>query len=293
MEFNETSHEIFKTSDNVNLLIRSWLPDDDPKAVILAIHGGMAHGGDYVTPALYFKDKNIATFAPDLRWHGTYPKHNKNGKVVFHINSYNQYAQDIHEIYTKIKKRYPDKPIFIMSHSNGSLISLYYGLTIGQNSEIAGYIVSSPWLSNKVQVPLYLKAASKIIAKVMPGFAIEPEPLTEHLTHDKDITKRHYADENSGLRATKVSAKLGVESEKTQKFVLDNIAKWDKFPVYAFIAGNDYLADPDVSEAALKRIPGNLVKIKRYNKNFHENYNEINRDEIFDNISRWMETLAI
>jgi alpha-beta hydrolase superfamily lysophospholipase len=291
MEFNETSHEIFKTSDNVNLLIRSWLPDDDPKAVILAIHGGMAHGGDYVTPALYFKDKKIATFAPDLRWHGTYPQHNKNGKVVFHINSYNEYAKDIHEIYKEIKQRYQDKPLFIMSHSNGSLISFYYGLTIGKQSEIAGYIVSSPWLSNKVQIPFYLKAASKIIAKIMPEFTIEPEQLTEHLTHDKDITKRHYADEKSGLRATKVSAKLGVESEKAQKFVLDNIAKWKNFPVYAFIAGDDYLADPDVSEAALKSIPGDLVKIERYEKNFHENYNEINRDEIFDNISRWMETL--
>ena len=35
-------------------------------SMLLALHGGMAHAGDYVTPALYFRQHGIATVAYDL-----------------------------------------------------------------------------------------------------------------------------------------------------------------------------------------------------------------------------------
>ena len=98
MNFSETKTEIFQADEKTKLLVYEWLPDKDVKAVMIGIHGGMAHGGDWVTPALYFKEKGVATYAPDLRWHGTYPKYNEKGKVFFHINSYDEYVDDIHKL---------------------------------------------------------------------------------------------------------------------------------------------------------------------------------------------------
>ena len=57
MDFQETKCEIFNADENTRLLTRVWLPEDTPKAIFIAIHGGMAHAGDWVTPALYFKEK--------------------------------------------------------------------------------------------------------------------------------------------------------------------------------------------------------------------------------------------
>ena len=87
MSFSETKTELFQADAKTKLLVYEWLPDQEVKVVMIGIHGGMAHGGDWVTPALYFKEKGVATYAPDLRWHGTYPKYNEKGKVFFHINS--------------------------------------------------------------------------------------------------------------------------------------------------------------------------------------------------------------
>ncbi len=56
MRFSETRLDILKTGDGLELDIHIWEPDT-PKAILLAGHGGLAHAGDYVTPALFFKKR--------------------------------------------------------------------------------------------------------------------------------------------------------------------------------------------------------------------------------------------
>ncbi len=289
MNFSETKTELFQADGSTNLLVYEWLPETEPKAVMIAIHGGLAHGGDWVTPALYFKEKGVATYAPDMRHHGTYDKHNPGGKIFFHIDSYDVYVKDVQKFYEWVKTRHPGKPVFIISHSNGALISLYYGLTVGKNEDIRGFIISSPWLVNRVKISEVLKMISKVIARLSPTFSIKPPDLTDQLTRDETITRRHHQDEQKGLRGTKVSAKLGVESEKTQAWVLANMKNWDKFPLFAVIAGADELADSAASQTALKAISGKLLTMIVHENNFHENFNEINRDETFATIWTWLE----
>ncbi len=60
MRFSESGMDVLKTSDGTELDIHIW-DAEKPKAVIMAIHGGLAHAGDYVTPALYFKERSIST----------------------------------------------------------------------------------------------------------------------------------------------------------------------------------------------------------------------------------------
>jgi alpha-beta hydrolase superfamily lysophospholipase len=175
-----------------------------------------------------------------------------------------------------------------MGHSNGSLISLKYALSLGKNEEIKGFILSSPWLKNRVEISPMMVFFSKIIAKFFPKFAITPESLNDKLTHDSEITRRHHEDERKGLRGTQVSAKLGVESLKCQKWVMENIQNWTKYPLLSVIAGQDCIADPIVARDVLEVIPEELHKPCFYKDNFHENYNEINRDEIFNTILSWM-----
>jgi len=268
-----------------------WLPEKNVKAVMLGIHGGMAHGGDCVTPALYFKEKGVATYAPDLRWHGTYPKYNENGKVFFHVNSYDEYVDDIHKLYSWVKERHPKVPIFIICHSNGALIALKYGLILAKKTDIKGFIVSSPWLVNRVKIPAALKTIAKLIAEIYPTFAVKAPALTDVLTHDEKITARHHQDEKLGLRGTMASAKLGVESEKTQAWVLENMKTWERFPMFAVLAGDDQLADPQSSKNALNSMPSNLLTLIVHEKNYHENFNEVNRNETFGAIGTWMQKI--
>ena len=289
MSFSQTKTELFQADERTKLLTYEWLPDSEVKAVMIGIHGGMAHGGDWVMPALYFKERGIATYAPDLRYHGTYPQYNRGGKVFFHIDSYDDYVADVQNFYRFVRQRHPNVPVFIICHSNGGLIGLKYGLSAAKNEDIRGFIVSFPWLENRVKVSPALKAIAKVMAGVHPTFAVKAPPVTDKLTHDESITARHYRDEKSGLRGTTVSAKLGVESEKTQAWVIRNMKNWERFPVFAVIAGKDELADPLGSREALNSIPSQLLTMVVHEKNYHENFNEVNREETFGEIWLWMQ----
>jgi len=290
--FSQTKCEIFQADEKTKLMAHIWLPAKKPRAIFIAIHGGMALAGDWVTPALYFKEKGVATYALDLRWHGTYAQLNEGGKVFFHINSYDEYENDINKFYEWVREKNPKIPIFIISHSNGGLIALKYGLNRAKGTDIAGFVVSSPWLKNKVAISPVVIFISKFLAKIKPMFEVTPPAVTDKLTHDEKITARHYEDEKLGLRGTTVSAKLGVESMKTQEWVLNNISRWEKFPVFTVIAGQDHLADPATSEEAMRKIPANLLTLKKYEDNYHENFNEVNRNELFKKIWDWMNNVC-
>ena len=104
MDYGETKYEIFQPDGKTNLASHIWLPEGKPKAILLAVHGGMAFAGDWKNTALYFKSKGLATYALDLRWHGDFPKNNPGGKNFFHIDSYDTYSKDIDFYLKNIKE---------------------------------------------------------------------------------------------------------------------------------------------------------------------------------------------
>ena len=51
------------------------------------------------------------------------------------------------------------------------------------------------------------------------------------------------------------------------------------------------LADPEVSINAMNQIPQELLHMIKYPENYHENFNETNRNEIFANAYDWMQKI--
>jgi alpha-beta hydrolase superfamily lysophospholipase len=130
-----------------------------------------------------------------------------------------------------------------------------------------------------------------VIAAIAPRLAVKPESLTDKLTHDPEITARHHADESIGLRGTKATVRVGMESQRAQAWLLEHIHEWARYPIFAVLAGQDYLADFRTSEATLRKIPPKLLTLKIYEENYHENFNELNREEIYEEILTWVKAL--
>ncbi len=281
MQFSETGMDTLKTPDGLSLDIHRWDPKK-PKAVILAIHGGLAFAGDYVTPALYFMKKGIATAAYDLRGH-------KQKKV--HIQSFTQFLDDTALFLEWVKGAYKKLPVIVMGHSMGGLIAANFGIRYAAGEErIKGYVLSSPYYGNKVAVPGIMLAMVGVISTLLPRMTIPMEDFTGVLTHDPEIAKRRKKDQAEGLQAMQASARFGNELLNAQKWVAGNIARWNK-PVFAVVAGDDRLADPAVSDTLLHKLRPELLTYMFCKDNYHENLNELNREEIFAKIHGWMKKL--
>jgi alpha-beta hydrolase superfamily lysophospholipase len=111
--------------------------------------------------------------------------------------------------------------------------------------------------------------------------------LTDQLTHDGAITARHHADERDGIRATEITVRFGNALTQAQQGLAARMPAWSQ-PLFAVVAGADQLADADAAEAMLKSVPASLLTYRRYPQNFHENFNELNREQIFADILAWM-----
>jgi alpha-beta hydrolase superfamily lysophospholipase len=259
--------------------IHIWEPAATaPRAVILAIHGGMAHGGDYVTPALYFRQHGIATVAYDLCGHQDARRVDIPG---FHV-----FLDDSVLFLQWVKRSYPDVPIYVMGHSMGALIATHLGLGhFAGDAAIKGFILSSPYYVNAIKVSPVLLALSGVLGALAPRMKVPLASLTDMLTHDSTITARHHADERDGIRATEITVRFGNALTRAARAGgtyagTHRCSPWWPAPIK--------LADADAGEAMLKLVPPALLTYQRHAQNYHENFNELNREQIFADILQWM-----
>lgn len=281
MRFSEDRLSRLKCSDKLERPIHIWEPQQ-PRAVILALHGGLAHAGDYVTPARFFRDRGIATVSYDMHGH--------DGKRRVDIPGFDVFLDDGELFLHWVKKNYEGLPVFVMGHSMGALIATWLGLErFPRDPDIRGFILSSPYYVNAIKVPKLLLMFSDVLARFAPTAKVPIGSFTNVLTHDRAITERHLADERDGIRAVEATMRFASALSSAQAGLPARISAW-RYPLFAVVAGDDKLADARASETMLKSIDSHLLEYHYYPDNYHENFNETNREKIFADVLRWMES---
>jgi len=275
MRFGEDAQDSFAGRAGAPRTVHLWEPPA-PRAVLLALHGGMAHGGDWVTPARWFRAQGIATAAYDLCGHAA-------GRRV-DIPAFDVFLEETSLFLAWVRARYPGVPVFVIAHSMGGLIAARWGLA--QSAGIAGFILSSPYFVNAIAVPAVLRHLSAVLAHMAPRMKVPLAALTDVLTHDGAITARHHRDEADGIRATEVSVRFAHALQQAQRGL--SLAGWHH-PLYAVLAGQDKLADTAAAQRLLADVPPQLLTCRVEPDNYHENFNEVNRDDVFGAIALWID----
>jgi alpha-beta hydrolase superfamily lysophospholipase len=136
--FSEDRFATFKGRHGAERKIHIWEPQQPVAGVLLAIHGGLAHAGDYVTPALYFKQHGYATVAFDLCGH-------ENARRV-DIPDFGIFVEEVELFLHWVKQHFQGAPVFIMGHSMGALIATRFGLErLERDPLVQGFVLSSPY----------------------------------------------------------------------------------------------------------------------------------------------------
>jgi hypothetical protein len=260
--------------------VRLW-EAANPRAVIVAIHGGMSHAGDYATVGAYFREQAVTTISFDLTGHGQ--------KARIDIPSFGVFLDDAERMLAWVRSEYPTLPVFLMGHSMGALIATHLEITGRLGTfDVRGVMLSSPYYANAIPVPALVVRLSGLLAALFPTAKVPMTSLTEWLTHDATIIQRHYRDEQLQRRGTEASMRFGRNLLEAQSALGGNLSHW-QHPVFAVVAGADKLADANISRQMLDTIPEALRTLHYFPENFHENFNETNRDDVFASIWQWMQ----
>lgn len=110
---------IIKAKDGYELLLNVY-DIKNPKAVIQVAHGMEEHQGRYKEFAKIMNDNGYAVVSADMRGHG---KHAKALGFFKRKEGYKALVQDQVKITNYIKRKYPDLPLYLFSHSMGTIIS--------------------------------------------------------------------------------------------------------------------------------------------------------------------------
>lgn len=267
-----TSTTTISTPDGA-LYAETFLPSTDPKGVVLVTHGYAEHCGRYREVAHVLVKEGWAALTYDVRGHGQSPG------VRGFIERFDTYLADLRAAYTRAQQLAPGKPIVLLGHSHGSLITLR-ALCSDNPPQVTCAIVSSPYLGLRLAVPGYKKVLARVASRVAPSLAQPSSLRVEDLTTDKQKQAERSADKLCFDIAT---ARWYTEASAAQLYVLEHAARI-RVPTTWLVGAADPIADPAASRKVADRVPKaqyhDLIGLK------HEVFNEVDRGKVFSQLTQ-------
>lgn len=139
----QTKQFQFALSDGGSAHVHRWLPEGEAIAVLQIIHGMAEHGGRYARLAQALTDAGYAVYAQDLPGHGrTARAPDELGHFADH-NGWNFALGQINQLRQHIEHAHKNLPLFVLGHSMGSFLLQDYLVEHGRGLEGAVFSASS------------------------------------------------------------------------------------------------------------------------------------------------------
>ncbi len=268
----------FKGIRNLRIYYQCWLPESKPKAVLLIVHGLAEHSGRYMNVVNHFVPLGYAVYGIDHIGHGK-----SDGSRVY-VQRFEDFTDTLKTFYDMIRDWQPEKPIFLVGHSMGGLISSIY--LLDHQEELSGAVLSGP----SVKVPDNISSATILVAKLfstlMPKLgliALEAEGVSR----DPAVVQAYL---NDPLVYTgKTTARLGAELLKAMKRVAVDASRIT-LPILIVQGGEDRLVDPDGAQMLHDTVGSVDKTLKIYDGLYHEVFNEPERLKVLGDVEAWLES---
>jgi len=266
----------FQGAQETELYYQAWYPSDQPKAVVVGVHGHGDHSGGLRNIVQHLVSKGYAWYGLDLRGHGR--SHGRRG----HIQSWTDYRGDLHTFVTMVREREPGLPIFLIGHSLGGLISLEYSIHYPEG--LSGITIICPPLSFSRFSPLMAQII-KVFSRIKPDYVTKQKSHYTKLTRDAEIIKSLAADP---LRHEEMTVRLANEIFKMQIWMQDH-ARDLKVPFLMLQGLADLITPPEGTHQFFCAVPYSNKEYREYEETPHRPFDDINRAEVLVHISGWLD----
>jgi alpha-beta hydrolase superfamily lysophospholipase len=273
----------FQDEQGIEIKFYEW-PVADPKAVIQIAHGLGEHARRYDQMAAVLNRAGFSVYADDHRGHGQTGLGQIERKQIKKLGNLGQGGMDatfkqVLDFSKLIKSENPGKPLIFIGHSWGSFIAQK---VINKSSDLYDAVVLS---GSALTMPGYLAAGDfNKVWKKLPG-----STGYEWLSRDVEVQKKFVADPLTFLAAAMQvfgvanSLKLfGTPSKNVRSDLPILIQVGEADPI-----GGEY-SNKALVEAYRKKSGIKDIELFVYHDARHEIYNELNKDEILQDLVKWI-----
>jgi len=264
------------------LYFREWmLPESSAstelKAVVMLIHGLGEHCQRYDELAQYLNSNGYVVSSMDL------PNHGRSDGHKGHVDSFAMFQDAAKNLYTRIKHKHSNTPVFLLGHSMGGLISTRF--LIDHQDKFKGALLSGAAIQSPQAPPAWQVSLIKMIAKLFPKAGMLA--LDGNLvSRDQKVVDAYVADPL--VNNNKLSAKLLVEFFKTMDEAKQG-ASAINLPMLIMHGTADGLTAPSGSKWLYDSVTSSDKTLKLYEGLFHEIFNEPEAQSIYAEVVDWLD----
>lgn len=300
--FQGASQGTFSGSHSLQLFYQSWYPqppdvavetaesaysanNSTVKGVLILVHGLGEHSGRYCEVVAALTAAGYAVFAFDNQGHGR--SEGQRG----HINSWQDYRENIEAFGKIVRQQEPTVPLFLMGHSLGGLIVLDYVLRCAQSPvfqalKVCGIIVSAPPIqpmggtANSLRILL-----ARLLSGILPRLTLNMGLDKSGLSRNREMME-HLAEDP--LIHPYVTLRWGSETLDTIEWVKAHIAQL-ALPVLITHGEADPIMAPAGSREIYRQIQTADKTLTLYPGSYHEPHNDLDAEVVVSDLVNWLD----
>jgi acylglycerol lipase len=256
---------------------QAWLPEGEPRAVVVIAHGASEHGGRYRYVVERLVPDGFAVYVPDHRGHGR-----SEGKRA-QIDRMSHVIADLDQVVDLARAAHPGSKLFLLGHSMGGCIGIAY--TLAHQEKLDGLALSAP-LAALEAAPLPLRLIAKALSVVLPDTGVY-QVASKAVSRDPAEVEAYDAD------PLNFHGKLPA---RTIQELTDTVGRFEAdsprltLPLLMMIGTADELVPPAGGQMVFDRAQSTDKTIKTYDGYYHEIFNEPagERERPLNDLAQWL-----
>ena len=255
-----------------------WVPEGEPRALIIVVHGMAEHSGRYDLFGAAAAERGLAVAALD------HPGHGYSYGEAAHVDRFSDFLRALGAFHAQEVEAFPGIPHFLLGHSLGGLISCIYLLQAQER--FAGCVLSGPAIKTEVQPPAVQMLLIRLLSLLLPRLGVL-QLDAEGVSRVPEEVERYRSDP---LNYTgKISARVVAELFKAMAEIQARCGEIH-LPMLILHGGADRMTDPAGSKLLDEGVKSTDKTLHVYPGLYHEIFNEPERDSVIDDLLGWLDT---
>jgi acylglycerol lipase len=270
---------VFVTRDGVSLPLSSWLPEDTPKTVVLALHGFNMYRDYFEDFGPWLAARGIAVYAYDQRGFGAAPEPGIWGGGT-------AFRTDAADFLDRLKSRYPGSRLFLMGVSMGGAVAVE---TLAQPDPPAldGVILVAPALWGGDSFGPVARFALWFAAHTIPASTSTGSDLNRQASDNIEMLRALGRDPLI-IKETRIDAIYGLTLLMGRGYGLANAVVPPKLVLFG---RKDEIVPLATVAEAVSAMPANK-RLAKYDEGWHMLLRDRQAETVWRDIATWIEDPA-
>jgi alpha-beta hydrolase superfamily lysophospholipase len=236
-------------ADGARLPYRAWLPDREPDAVVLALHGMNDSRDAWEIPGPVFAEAGIAVFAPDQRGFGA-------SETRAFWPGADGLVADTRAMAQILRRQFPRAHLVLMGESMGAAVLMVLA-TRPDAPRDERYVMIAPAVWGRVKMNALMRATLWVAANTVPGMRLEGGGLVRVTASDNTDALRRLSANPLTIKGTRVDAVRGLVD--LMDAALESAPRF-RAPSLFLYGGHDELIPPKATAATWTALPPGPVR---------------------------------